>query len=99
MAILHRFYCTLVFLSLKIILVLANSVDPDEMPHYVALHLGLHCLPKYKCMHLVVTSHAQLQKILSGGPTLTFVFLVDEGWEDPNTTISGPSSARRGNDI
>ena len=21
------------------------------------------------------------------------VFLVDEGWEDPNTTISGPSSA------
>ena len=23
----------------------ANSADPDEMPHYVAFHLGLHCLP------------------------------------------------------
>ena len=22
---------------------LANSADPDEMPHYVALHQGLHC--------------------------------------------------------
>ena len=30
--------------SLKIILVLANSVDPDEMPHYVAFNLGLLCL-------------------------------------------------------
>ena len=26
---------------------LTNSVDPDEMPHYVAFHLGLHCLQKY----------------------------------------------------
>ena len=25
----------------------ANSADPDEMPLYVAFHLGLHCLPKY----------------------------------------------------
>ena len=24
-----------------------NSVDPDEMPHSVAFHLGLHCLPKH----------------------------------------------------
>ena len=23
---------------------LANSVDPDEMPHNVAFHQGLHCL-------------------------------------------------------
>ena len=23
---------------------LTNSVDPDEMPHYTAFHLGLHCL-------------------------------------------------------
>ena len=28
--------------------VLANSADPDEMPHYAAFHLGLHCLPKYQ---------------------------------------------------
>ena len=36
------------FLSLKINFVLANSVDPDEMQHYVTFHLGLHCLPKFK---------------------------------------------------
>ena len=37
----------LVFLSLKIAVILANSVDPDEMPPYAGLHLSLHCLPKY----------------------------------------------------
>ena len=31
----------------KIIFALANSVDPDEMPHYVAFHLCLYYLPKY----------------------------------------------------
>ena len=35
------------FLS-KMVLVHANSVDPDEMLHNnAAFHLGLHCLPKY----------------------------------------------------
>ena len=34
------------FLSQKIVFVLANSVHPDEMPHYAENHLGLHCLPK-----------------------------------------------------
>ena len=24
---------------------LANSVNPDEMPQYVAFHQGLHCVP------------------------------------------------------
>ena len=24
-----------------------DSVDPDEMQHYAAFHLGLHCLQKY----------------------------------------------------
>ena len=33
-------------MSLKIVFILANSVDPDEMPRYVAFHLGLHWLPK-----------------------------------------------------
>ena len=37
----------IVFISLKIDFVLANSVEPDEMTHYVAFHLGFHCLPKY----------------------------------------------------
>ena len=30
--------------SLKIISVLANSVDPDEMPHYAAFNLDFICL-------------------------------------------------------
>ena len=46
--------------------------------------------------------HARIQKILSelrGGPTNTGFFLDDEGWEDPNTTIGGPSSTRQQNAI
>ena len=33
------------FVSLKVIFVIhvANSTDPDGMPHIVAFHLGLHC--------------------------------------------------------
>ena len=27
---------------------LANSEDPDEMPHYAAVHQGLHCLLRRK---------------------------------------------------
>ena len=38
---------TPVFHSLVILFVLANSVGPVEMPHYVAFHLGLHCLTNY----------------------------------------------------
>ena len=34
------------FLSLKIVFILANSADPDEMPHKAAFHLGLHYLLK-----------------------------------------------------
>ena len=26
-------------------ILLANNADPDQMPHYVASDLGLHCLP------------------------------------------------------
>ena len=42
----HRllFQNKIVFLSQTIVFVLANSVDPDEMPHSKAFHLGLHCL-------------------------------------------------------
>ena len=36
-----------VCLSLKSVLVITNSVETDEMQHYVAFHMGLHCLPKY----------------------------------------------------
>ena len=37
-----------VLLSLKVVLILANRADPDEMQHYAAFHLGFHCLPKYQ---------------------------------------------------
>ena len=37
----------MIFLSLKIVFMfkLANSADPDEMPFYVAFHLGFRCVP------------------------------------------------------
>ena len=34
-------------LYLTVVLILANSADPDEMQHTAAFHLDLHCLPKY----------------------------------------------------
>ena len=36
-------------LCLKIAGWVANSVDPDETPHCVASHLGLHCLLRLVC--------------------------------------------------
>ena len=39
------------------------------------------------------------ESFLTWGPTLTIFFLVDDGREDPNTTISGPSSTRQRNAI
>ena len=33
-----------VSMSLKVVLISANSKDPDEMQHHAAFHLGLHCL-------------------------------------------------------
>ena len=43
----YSFQTIFVFQSLKIDFVLASSADHDEMLHYAAFHLGLHCLPKY----------------------------------------------------
>ena len=43
----YNFQKYIVFLSLQVDYVLANSADPDEMPHYAAFHVGLYCLPKY----------------------------------------------------
>ena len=39
---------TLGTLEISIFSTLANSEDPDEMPHNVAFHLGLHDLLRYK---------------------------------------------------
>ena len=38
----------------KIVSILANSGDPDEMLPYAAFHLGLHCLPDYLFMSIRV---------------------------------------------
>ena len=37
----------IVFLSLKLVFVLATSTDTDEMPCYAVFDLGPYCLPKY----------------------------------------------------
>ena len=37
----------IVLLCLKIFFTFINSVDHDEMQHYAAFHLGLHCLQKH----------------------------------------------------
>ena len=33
--------------SLDVVLIFANSADPDEMQQYAAFPLGLHCLPMF----------------------------------------------------
>ena len=37
--------------------IFGNSADPDEMPHYAAFHLDLHCLPKYPCFSDFLPAH------------------------------------------
>ena len=49
------------FLSLKIVFVLAKIKGPDEMPHNAAFHLSLHCLSQ--SMHLGITT---LQRVNAG---------------------------------
>ena len=48
----YNFQKDIVFFCLKIIFTFTNSVGPDEMQHYAAFHLGLHCLQKYHEMLL-----------------------------------------------
>ena len=43
----HIFQILMFFMYLKIIYTLSNSADPDEMQHFVALHLDLHYLSQY----------------------------------------------------
>ena len=54
-----------VLLSQKNVLILTNSADPDEMQHYAAFHLGLHCLPKYPFMRFQFTKGFR-KKIVPG---------------------------------
>ena len=50
--------------SLKIAFILANNAGPDEMTHFVAFHLGLHCLPKNPFRGF---EHTKLKKCLKEG--------------------------------
>ena len=50
-----HFTIKIAFLSMKIVFVLANSTDPDEMWHNAQFHLGQHCLSKYAFMSLSYT--------------------------------------------
>ena len=49
--------------SLKITFVLANSVDPDEMPHYAAFNLGILCLQLLSQIKYAITERNQLGNI------------------------------------
>ena len=44
----------------------ATRVEADEMPHYVAFHLGLHCLPKmhFGVKHILLKKNKHLNFIL-----------------------------------
>ena len=42
-----KFSKNIVFFCLNIYFTFTNSVEPDELQHYAAFHLGLHCLQKY----------------------------------------------------
>ena len=53
------------------IFILANIADPDEMPHYVAFHLGLHCLSKselpVKGLFDFIESYVDMMEMVPGG--------------------------------
>ena len=54
-----------VFLYLKIIFALTNSVDPDEIHLFVALHLGLHCLSECSFRSQLFNIHEQVSTVHS----------------------------------
>ena len=39
-----------IFLSLKIVFILAKKANPDKILTLAAFHMSLHCLPKYQCL-------------------------------------------------
>ena len=73
------------------------SFPPEEtFGHWIPIEHPLKTLIRLRGY----AGHARIQKVLSGGPTLMcllWVFLVGEGREVHNTTLSGPSTARQRN--
>ena len=41
----QAYFVTFILFCWKILLHVANTVDPEQTPHFVASDLGLHCLP------------------------------------------------------
>ena len=50
---------------------MANSVDPDQMPNYVASDLGIHCLLKLICPKTKCNYGRQILFDLTGPPLLS----------------------------
>ena len=66
-----------VFLTLKVVLILVKSADLDEMQHYAAFHVGLHCLPKYQLRGFQNTKGLcllNLQSCCGGGDSCLLCF-------------------------
>ena len=51
---------------------MANNVDPNEMPHPAASHLGLHCLLRPVCPNTYGKYGRQDRACLFGSSVLTF---------------------------
>ena len=58
--------------SFLIIFVLSNSIDPDEMMHYLTFHLGLHCFPKYLFLFTSIQMVNMNTQLCSGVSGLNF---------------------------
>ena len=64
--------------SLKIIFVLTNSVDPDEMSHYVTSHLGLHCLQKFVFKGVIIIKRVNIVKLNEPDYKISGTYLMGE---------------------
>ena len=51
----YNFPKILHFFCLEIVITFTNSVDPDEMQHYAAFHMGHYCFRKYSFRGLQYT--------------------------------------------
>ena len=69
-----------IFLSLRIIFTLTNSVNPDEMPHDVAFHQGFHCL----------SSTCLAVPVYKGRPKLTWKKLMEKDCSEWKFTTVNP---------
>ena len=70
----YNFQAILYFLSE--IFFFLNSVDSDEMPHYAAFHLGLHCLLKYPFRGFPYTK-VKIIGVVWGKPVFEFLTKLD----------------------